>query len=49
MKMYFTQTAPTPRALDTAVQKLLNDGWTLRGEQHYSQGTYRQVLVKGKK
>ena len=49
MKYYYTQTSPTTKALDIAVQKLLNDGWTLRGEQHYHQGTYRQVLVKGKK
>ena len=48
MKYYYTQTAATVKALDVMVQKLINDGWSLRGEQQWAQGQYRQVLVKGR-
>ena len=47
MKQYFTAIAPTPKALDLMVEKMINDGWALHGDQYYATGRFIQVVKKG--
>jgi hypothetical protein len=45
-KTYQTVMATTPQQFDTAVTKLLNEGWQLYGDPYFADRHFCQALIK---